>query len=82
MLVGALLLPVAALVLGKVDDRQGVPLRRDLREALRGGDPAQAPAATGFFIALEGGDGAGQVHPGRGARGVDPRQGPRGRGDP
>ncbi|MEJ8649634.1 dTMP kinase [Streptomyces sp. MS1.AVA.3] len=60
MLVGALLLPVAALVLGKVDDRQGVPLRRDLREALRGGDPAQAPAATGFFIALEGGDGAGK----------------------
>lgn len=60
MLAGALLLPVAALVLGKVDDRQGVPLRRDLREALRGGDPAQAPAATGFFLALEGGDGAGK----------------------
>ncbi|POX41954.1 dTMP kinase [Streptomyces sp. Ru73] len=60
MLVGALLLPVAAWVLGKTDDRQGVPLRRDLREALRGGDPAQAPAATGFFIALEGGDGAGK----------------------
>ena len=48
------------LVLGKADDRQGVPLRRDLREALRGGEPAQAPAATGFFIALEGGDGAGK----------------------
>lgn len=60
MLAGALLLPVAALVLGKVDDRQGVPLRRDLREALRGGDPAQAPATTGFFLALEGGDGAGK----------------------
>ncbi|WP_052866063.1 dTMP kinase [Streptomyces niger] len=60
MLVGALLLPVAAWVLGKTDDRQGVPLRRDLREALRGGDPAEAPAATGFFIALEGGDGAGK----------------------
>lgn len=60
MLAGALLLPVAALVLGKADDRQGVPLRRDLREALRGGDPAQAPAPTGFFIALEGGDGAGK----------------------
>ncbi|MFJ9411837.1 dTMP kinase [Streptomyces sp. NPDC101393] len=60
MLVGALLLPVAAWVLGKVDDRQGVPLRRDLREALRGGEPDQAPAATGFFIALEGGDGAGK----------------------
>ncbi|MGW2403366.1 dTMP kinase [Streptomyces sp. NPDC001739] len=60
MLTGALLLPVAAWVLGKVDDRHGVPLRRDLREALRGGDPAQAPAPTGFFIALEGGDGAGK----------------------
>lgn len=60
MLVGALLLPVAALVLAKTDDRAGVPLRRDLREALRGGDPAVAPAATGFFIAVEGGDGAGK----------------------
>ncbi|GGX11202.1 dTMP kinase [Streptomyces noursei] len=60
MLVGALLLPVAAWVLGKTDDRQGVPLRHDLREAVRGGDPAQTTVATGFFIALEGGDGAGK----------------------
>ncbi|MGW7045063.1 dTMP kinase [Streptomyces avermitilis] len=61
MLVGALLLPVAALVLAKVDDRSGVPLRHDLRDALRGGDdPVQTPAASGFFIALEGGDGAGK----------------------
>ncbi|MEU3337338.1 dTMP kinase [Streptomyces sp. NPDC006668] len=61
MLVGALLLPVAALVLAKVDDRSGVPLRHDLRDALRGGDdPLTAPAASGFFIALEGGDGAGK----------------------
>ncbi|MGQ4387464.1 dTMP kinase [Streptomyces sp. SAS_270] len=61
MLVGALLLPVAALVLAKVDDRSGVPLRQDLRDALRGGDdPDQLAAATGFFIALEGGDGAGK----------------------
>ncbi|WP_435192576.1 dTMP kinase [Streptomyces sp. NRRL F-5630] len=60
MLVGALLLPVAALVLAKTDDRSGVPLRRDLREALRGGEPGQAPPATGFFLALEGGDGAGK----------------------
>ncbi|CAL9499576.1 Thymidylate kinase [Streptomyces sp. enrichment culture] len=61
MLVGALLLPVAALVLAKVDDRSGVPLRHDLRDALLGGDdPVQAPAAGGFFIALEGGDGAGK----------------------
>ncbi|MGW2475321.1 dTMP kinase [Streptomyces sp. NPDC001665] len=60
MLVGALLLPVAVIVLAKTDDRSGVPLRRDLREALLGGDPAVAPAANGFFIALEGGDGAGK----------------------
>ncbi|MDI5969757.1 dTMP kinase [Streptomyces sp. SL13] len=60
MLVGALLLPVAALVIGKLDDRQGVPIRRDLREALRGGEPAVGPAATGFFLAVEGGDGAGK----------------------
>ncbi|MFI1828410.1 dTMP kinase [Streptomyces sp. NPDC020412] len=61
MLVGALLLPVAAVVLAKTDDRSGVPLRRDLGDALRrGADPQQAPADTGFFIALEGGDGAGK----------------------
>ncbi|MBT3163490.1 dTMP kinase [Streptomyces sp. Vc74B-19] len=61
MLVGALLLPVAALVLAKVDDRSGVPLRQDLRDALLGGDdPSPAPAGSGFFIALEGGDGAGK----------------------
>ncbi|MGW4230373.1 dTMP kinase [Streptomyces sp. NPDC004980] len=61
MLIGALLLPAAVVVLAKTDDRAGVPLRRDLREALRGGgDPDVAPAATGFFLALEGGDGAGK----------------------
>ncbi|BCL29711.1 dTMP kinase [Streptomyces aurantiacus] len=61
ILVGALLLPVAALVLAKADDRSGVPLRHDLRDALRGGDdPVQAPTDAGFFIALEGGDGAGK----------------------
>ncbi|MFJ5728746.1 dTMP kinase [Streptomyces paradoxus] len=61
MLTGALLLPVAALVLAKVDDRSGVPLRQDLRDALLGGDdPEQGAAASGFFIALEGGDGAGK----------------------
>ncbi|NEE13677.1 dTMP kinase [Streptomyces sp. SID7499] len=61
MLAGALLLPVAALVLAKVDDRSGVPLRQDLKDALLGGDdPEQGAAATGFFIALEGGDGAGK----------------------
>ncbi|MFC8220929.1 dTMP kinase [Streptomyces sp. NPDC057362] len=61
MLLGALLLPLAALVLAKVDDRAGVPLRHDLRDALLGGDdPVPTPATNGFFIALEGGDGAGK----------------------
>ncbi|RBM22535.1 dTMP kinase [Streptomyces sp. PT12] len=61
MIVGALLLPVAAVVLGRTDDRRGVPLRRDLVEAARGGfEPEAAPLATGFFIAVEGGDGAGK----------------------
>src|SRR3954471_4380952 len=61
MLVGALLLPVAALVLAKADDRSGVPLRHDLRDALRGGDdPAQAATDAGVFLVLEGGDGAGK----------------------
>ncbi|TXS56192.1 dTMP kinase [Streptomyces sp. t39] len=61
MLVGALLLPVAALVLARTDDRSGVPLRRDLGDALRrGADPVQRPAANGYFIAVEGGDGAGK----------------------
>ncbi|RDG36672.1 dTMP kinase [Streptomyces corynorhini] len=62
MLVGALLLPLAAVVLAKTDDRSGVPLRRDLSDALRGGaDPAPVPAGSGFFLVLEGGDGAGKT---------------------
>ncbi|UUN28337.1 dTMP kinase [Streptomyces sp. FIT100] len=61
MLVGALLLPVAVIVLARTDDRSGVPLRRDLADAVRrGADPRQAPSATGFFLAMEGGDGAGK----------------------
>ncbi|MEU3601079.1 dTMP kinase [Streptomyces sp. NPDC006798] len=61
MLAGALLLPVAAVVLAKGDDRSGVPLRRDIGDALRrGADPKQAVSPTGFFIAVEGGDGAGK----------------------
>jgi dTMP kinase len=60
MITGALLLPVAALVLRSTDDRRGVPLRQDLVEAARAVEPAQAPAASGFFIAIEGGDGAGK----------------------
>ena len=81
MLVGALLLPVAALVLGQGRTTgPGVPLRRDLRDALRGGDdPAQAPAADRLLHRPGGRRRGRQVHPGRGARRVDPGQGPRGR---
>ncbi|WP_016906412.1 dTMP kinase [Streptomyces xiaopingdaonensis] len=60
MLVGALLLPVAALVLGRLDDRQGVPLRRDLADAFGADTSGRAPAEHGFFLVLEGGDGAGK----------------------
>lgn len=59
MIVGALLLPVAALLL-RSDDRRGVSLRRDLRDAVLPTQPAEAPATSGFFIAVEGGDGAGK----------------------
>ncbi|WP_369268189.1 dTMP kinase, partial [Streptomyces harbinensis] len=63
MIIGALLLPVAALVLGRTDDRRGVPLRRDLVTAVRGGsvEPVAATADGGFFIVVEGGDGAGKT---------------------
>ncbi len=61
MLVGALLLPVGAILLGRTDDRQGVPLRRDLVAAFGGGWPRQTPAGSGFFLVLEGGDGAGKT---------------------
>ncbi|MFI9239293.1 dTMP kinase [Streptomyces sp. NPDC053079] len=60
MLVGALLLPVGALVLGRTDDRHGVPFHKDLLDSLRGGDPVEGVSGTGFFIAFEGGDGAGK----------------------
>jgi dTMP kinase len=61
MLVGALLLPVGAVLLGRTDDRQGVSLRRDLLEAFGGGHPKHAPAGNGFFLVLEGGDGSGKT---------------------
>ncbi|RKN43049.1 dTMP kinase [Streptomyces hoynatensis] len=64
VIVGVLLLPVAAIVLGRTDDRRGVSLRRDLAAAVRtparSAEPASAPAPHGFFIAVEGGDGAGK----------------------
>jgi dTMP kinase len=59
---GLLLVVLAVVVLLRIDDRRGTaPLHRDVWDALRGG-PAAAPATagTGYFIALEGGDGAGK----------------------
>ncbi|WP_371497957.1 dTMP kinase [Kitasatospora sp. NBC_00374] len=60
---GLLTLVLAAVVLLKTDDRRGsVPLGRELVQALRGSSTI-APhrtTGTGFFIALEGGDGAGK----------------------
>ncbi|MER5639376.1 dTMP kinase [Kitasatospora sp. NPDC002227] len=60
---GLLTMALAAVVLLKTDDQRGsVPLGRELVRSLRGGAPL-APhrvTGTGFFIALEGGDGAGK----------------------
>ncbi|WP_033822957.1 dTMP kinase [Kitasatospora sp. MBT63] len=60
---GLLTLVLAGVVLLKTDDRRGtVPLGRELVRALRGSTtlPAHRTTGTGFFIALEGGDGAGK----------------------
>ncbi|MBA3743989.1 dTMP kinase [Sporichthya sp.] len=43
-----------------MDDRKGVSLTRDVIAALRQETPLAAPIATGYFIAFEGGDGAGK----------------------
>ncbi|MFE6502958.1 dTMP kinase [Kitasatospora sp. NPDC057738] len=60
---GLLTLVLAAVVLLRTDDRRGTaPFVRDLVDSVRGpGGPApRLGAGTGFFIALEGGDGAGK----------------------
>ncbi|MFI9327933.1 dTMP kinase [Kitasatospora sp. NPDC052868] len=60
---GLLTLVLAAVVLLRTDDRRGTaPFGRDLVDAVRGGTglPAHRTTGTGFFIALEGGDGAGK----------------------
>ncbi|MFF8769703.1 dTMP kinase [Kitasatospora sp. NPDC015120] len=59
---GLLTLVLAAVVLLRTDDRRGtVPFGRDLADAVRGATgPAPHRAGTGFFLALEGGDGAGK----------------------
>ncbi|MFF7635544.1 dTMP kinase [Kitasatospora sp. NPDC008050] len=60
---GVLTLALAGVVLLKTDDQRGtVPFGRELLEALgRGREvPEHRASGTGFFIALEGGDGAGK----------------------
>ncbi|MFC1418191.1 dTMP kinase [Streptacidiphilus cavernicola] len=60
--VGLLLLVLAAVVFFRVDDRRGTAsFSHDVWDALRGGaQPVPHRAGTGYFIALEGGDGAGK----------------------
>jgi len=43
-----------------MDDRKGVSLARDVIAALRNETPLAAPITTGYFLAFEGGDGAGK----------------------
>ncbi|MFJ9441896.1 dTMP kinase [Kitasatospora sp. NPDC101235] len=60
---GLLTLVLAAVVLLRTDDRRGTaPFVRDLVDSVRGtsGPVPHRGAGTGFFIALEGGDGAGK----------------------
>ncbi|WP_316522733.1 dTMP kinase [Kitasatospora brasiliensis] len=60
---GLLTLVLAAVVLLRTDDRRGTaPFVKDLVDAVRGpvGPVPHRGAGTGFFIALEGGDGAGK----------------------
>ncbi|MFF2142058.1 dTMP kinase [Kitasatospora sp. NPDC058190] len=60
---GLLTLVLAAVVLLRTDDRRGTaPFARDLVDAVRGGSGPvpHRGVGTGFFIALEGGDGAGK----------------------
>ena len=59
LFVGGLLAMVVGVVSYKqMDDRPGIPLRRDLLDILR--RPQRGPSYSGFFIALEGGEGAGK----------------------
>ncbi|MHA6762172.1 dTMP kinase [Streptacidiphilus sp. PAMC 29251] len=61
-LLGLLLLVFAVVVFLRADDRRGTaPFTRDVWDALRGGSkPVPHRAGSGYFIALEGGDGAGK----------------------
>jgi dTMP kinase len=61
MLAGLLAAALGIASYRQMDDRRGVPLRRDLAAALRGEVvPGPGESATGFFLAFEGGEGAGK----------------------
>ncbi len=59
LFVGGLLAMVVGVVsFRQMDDRPGVPLLRDLADIVR--RPQRGPSYAGFFLALEGGEGAGK----------------------
>ncbi len=61
LLAGAVAVIVGATAYRQMDDRPGVPLVADLAAAVRGTPIGPASATgTGFFLALEGGEGAGK----------------------
>ena len=67
LLAGLLAAGLGLLSLRSLDDRRGVPVHRDLAAAfhtepmgLRGGRGGGATGRAGFFLALEGGEGAGK----------------------
>ncbi|MGH3099092.1 MAG: dTMP kinase [Streptosporangiales bacterium] len=61
LLAAIMMLAVGIVSYRHMDDRAGVPLLRDLFDAVRGILPAPTPAATrGVFVAFEGGEGAGK----------------------
>ncbi|MYW03437.1 dTMP kinase, partial [Streptomyces sp. SID3343] len=59
---GVFVIILGWIALLSVDDRRGVPILRDLAAATRNEDhvTGRPAGATGFFIALEGGEGAGK----------------------
>ena len=59
LLAGLLALTVGSVALRIIDDRPGVPLRRDLAALVRR-RPAPGPSYPGLFVVFEGGEGAGK----------------------
>jgi len=59
LLGGVLALTVGSVSFRIIDDRPGVPLRRDLVALVRRG-PAPGPSYPGLFVVFEGGEGAGK----------------------